>query len=186
MAHGSDINERLKEWQKNLRMDRSFLFSTAEEFEEWCKETTSDQRQPIRRAAKFFHLDHKNPAHMALLLRILASVIFSYRKRGRPRRKKKWDDNRLCKLGAHRAALETPNDTQAAAEIKRLYPAEYGHDSAMTIRQRLPAARREYEKGVNRVRTEERKRLKAVKRTLAGPNPELARIIWRYGLSNKS
>src|SRR5262249_1109762 len=166
IAHGSDIKERLKEWQNDLKMDRMFLFFTTEDFEAWCKETTSDQRQPIRRAAKFFHLDHKNPAHMALLLRILASVLFSYRKRGRKSGSKKWDSSRLLKLGSHRADLDIPNDTKAAAEIKRLYPAEYRHDSVTTIRQRLPAAGQEYEKAKERSRLEsqllDRSRLKRV------------------------
>src|SRR5262249_31062589 len=110
------------------------------------------------------------PTHTALLLRILADVLFRYRRRGRKSsrksgHKKKWDHTRLCKLGAQRAALATPYDTKAAAEIKRLYPAEYRRDSAVTIRQKLRSARMEYEKAKDQSRLKERNRLKRIKRS---------------------
>jgi hypothetical protein len=146
MAKGGKINERLTGWQDQLWEMRAFLFSTTDEFDEWSSRGSSDERAPIRRAAKFFDLDHTKSAHTALLLRILADVTFRYRRRGRRRGTKKWDTTALLRLGAHRQAVEKIkpglSDSKAAKEIKERYKPEYKSDAPETIRQRLVAWRK--------------------------------------------
>ena len=103
----------------------------------------------VQKAAKFFDLDEKNPAHRALLLHILADAVFWPTSKGRPKGTKRWNTERLFLLG-NRARVKkrdgSPSGNSIAQQLKSDFKDDYRQDSAETIRQRLALARREVRK----------------------------------------
>ena len=99
---------------------------------------------PLKKAAYAFELDPKDPHDAAILLRILAQLVFSHGKRGRPRATLKWTPPREDKLGHHLYLLrqEKPGIklTAAAKAMKLRWPKEYADSTETTLRQRMHAA----------------------------------------------
>jgi hypothetical protein len=95
----------------------------------------------VLKAANYFNLDLTSEAESALLLQILAGVVFPGS--GRPKRSKQWGIARLTKLGTHWREVERASpgisDSKAAKEIKKRYPKLYQSD--VVIRPRLPDAK---------------------------------------------
>jgi hypothetical protein len=114
-------------------------------FEEWW----TDKCMPppgLSKAADFFGLDLSKSEQKALLLEILADVVFGEEKKGRPRtQKRKWDRLTLIQLAVdcNKVKAETPgiSDKKAAGLIKDQFPVRYKHASAEMIRQYLADAR---------------------------------------------
>jgi hypothetical protein len=99
----------------------------------------------LLKPAQVFDIDLANPIETAVLLRILALLLFGpRRKKGRPLHIKKWTDARLFQLA--RDCEEVKKDhpklsyARAAVAIKRRYPERYGDTSSEMMRQRLPKA----------------------------------------------
>jgi hypothetical protein len=94
-------------------------------------------------AAKFFGLDHRNPAHRVLLLYILADVVFHAAPKGRRKGSAKWTGNELMLLGSRAIAMREKtgkvSNSKMAEKLKEHFN-DYGSVEAETIRQRLPAA----------------------------------------------
>jgi hypothetical protein len=143
MAKISPVAKRLAEWRKildgwNPKSDDLFAW--------FCGTITKRNADEVVRAAKFLGLDPKDPAHLAILLPILADILFRPNTKGRPRGVKKWDRLLLFALGAHRLAIEEEHpgiSDQKAAKKLKLLP-EYKHDSVESLRQRLSPARYQY------------------------------------------
>jgi hypothetical protein len=103
----------------------------------------------VQKAAKFFDLDEKNPAHRALLLHILADAVFWPTSKGRPKGTKRWNTERLFLLGTRARVKKrhgSPSGNSTAQQLKSDFKDDYRQDSAETIRQRLSLARPEVEK----------------------------------------
>src|SRR5262245_30530387 len=87
--------KRLRDWLNTLAEMAMFGVSTREEFDERAREYSAKQfkaepfvAKSLSRAAEFFKLDKTKPAHRALLLGILADVLFGDPRRvGRPKGK---------------------------------------------------------------------------------------------------
>ena len=108
------------------------------------------QSQILARDFEQFGLDPNNSAHRTMLLVVLADFVFGRRKRGRPPGKKQrheWHAAKLHLLGFHyeEAIANNPDMSypKAAAAIKKRNIPEFKHDTAMTIRQRIPGAKRQ-------------------------------------------
>jgi hypothetical protein len=103
----------------------------------------------LSKATKFFGLDQDNPTHRAVLLHILADVVFHEAPKGRPKGAAKWTTEKLFLLGirayALRKRLGSLKGNDAANELKMLFKDDYRHDSIETIRQRLRDALQEFE-----------------------------------------
>jgi len=91
-------------------------------------------------AAKFFGLNHNNPAHRILLLYILADVVFWVAPKGRPSGAAKWDKEKLFLLGIRAKQVGGLGGKNTAQELKKRFKEDYRHVSIETIRQRLHAA----------------------------------------------
>ena len=95
----------------------------------------------VLKAADDFNLDLASEAYLALLLGILAGVVFPGSRR--PKRSKQWGIARLTKLGTHWREVELASpgisDSKAAKEIKKRYPKLYQSD--VVIRPHLPDAK---------------------------------------------
>src|SRR5262249_50594645 len=137
-SHGDTMKrEREEEWRRLmahiLKMGPNWGVSLS------CK--------PVQDAFRYFGLNPQEPAHRDILLIVLADVVFGPRHRGRRRGSQSWDAKRLFLLGCDydTVAANQPkmSNSEAAKKIKRL--PRYKHDSETTIRQRLPAARRQLE-----------------------------------------
>jgi hypothetical protein len=104
----------------------------------------------VSRAARFFGLDQEKPTHRALLLHILAEVVFYEPPKGRPKGSAKWSTEKLFLLGIRASALRkrlgSLKGNDAAKELKMLFKDDYRHDSIETVRQRLRDALQEFEK----------------------------------------
>jgi hypothetical protein len=141
--------KRLAGWDHRLWEMRAFLFSTTEEFDDWCREarSTDVSGKALSRAAKFFHLDLKKPAHQKILLFILADILFGDPDRmGRP---KKWQGQTYQLIRDRTQATngdESISDVKAAEMMKQQFRERYRHDQPETLRKRLSAARREFER----------------------------------------
>lgn len=147
MAKSNPVAQRLAEWRRILdgwNPKSDDLFGA---FGAMVRKRHTDE---ILRAAKFLGLDPKNPAHLTILLTILADILFRLNKKGRRRGAKKWDRFRLFGLGASRWAIEKEHpgisDARAAKKLKHL--PEYQHDSVETLRQQLKGAKRTYANAV--------------------------------------
>jgi hypothetical protein len=128
------IAQRLAEWRTVLDVRRA--------------ERIIPSTPMLSEAAKYFDLDPTKAADATILLHILADVIFKpARAPNRPGGSRKWDVQRLFRLGVHRMLVEREaphiSDRKAGAAIKQRFPKCYQHDDDRTIRQRLPAARLE-------------------------------------------
>jgi hypothetical protein len=96
-------------------------------------------------AAKQFDLDLANPIERAVLLRVLADLLFGpRRKKGRPLHSKKWTGTRLSQLArdCEEVKKDRPklSDAKAAIIIKKRHPERYEDTSSEMMRQRLPEA----------------------------------------------
>ena len=98
-------------------------------------------------AAATFGLNLKTPWGTALLLLILADVVFrpeNPAKRGRPSGTKKWNQRELANLGFRAAIIETNKpgikDYDTALELQKIDPKEYGYMTENTLRQLIPNA----------------------------------------------
>jgi hypothetical protein len=133
-------SERLAEWRNFLDINRARSDCVTR-----MGDFAARPMDELSKAAKYFDLDHAKPADAAILLRILAKVIFEARAPNRPIGSKKWGLRRLFLLGVHRMLVEKEipriSDRKAGAKIKQRFPKVYRHDDPRTIRQRLPAAR---------------------------------------------
>ena len=98
----------------------------------------------LRSAAEAFGLDPHSEWHREILLRILAQLVFSDGKKGRPKETLKWYPEREYDLGYHFHLLrqEKPGIkfSEAAKAVKRRWPKEYADSSETTLRQRMRSA----------------------------------------------
>ena len=104
----------------------------------------------LTKAAQFFGLDLANPVETAILLRLLAYLLFGpKRKKGRPLHSKKWTGRRLFQLALDCEEIKKDrpklSDAKAANIIKKQHPKRYEDTSSEMMRQRLPEARQFYE-----------------------------------------
>jgi hypothetical protein len=139
----NETAKRLAYWRELLDSIRSELTpkSAKRKFE-----SLSRQRTPyLDKAANYFDLKVSRRTDAAILVRILASVIFDSREKNRPAGSKKWDEVRLFQLFIHHKLIEREkpsiSDSRAAEEIKNRFPGHYQRDEPATIRQRILAAR---------------------------------------------
>jgi hypothetical protein len=141
----NETAERLKRWLDYVNQLKSSSSDVAKKLYSDLAITPTDE---LRKAAKYFDLDPRKPTEAAILLRILAGVIFETREPKRPKGSKKWDERRLFRLCCHHMLVEDeiPNisDRMAGLEIKKRFPEHYRHDDPKTIQKRLPAARNEW------------------------------------------
>ena len=133
-----DVDE-LSYWSSRLYCDRKDAPKDLESFAK--KKTTA-----LVEAARFFELDLYSPMDRAILLRVLADILFRpRRKRGRPPNSKKWTATRLSQLACDCEEVKRGrpklSSARAAGAIKNRYPKRYEHTSSEMIRQRLPQAR---------------------------------------------
>jgi hypothetical protein len=107
----------------------------------------------LKAAANYFDLDLENGTECAVLLRVLADIAFNKKNPGRKKGSKSWPAARFFVLGYHENLLRQENPSlsgneRIAKKLKERYPDQFRHDSLTTLRQRLPAARREYARAV--------------------------------------
>jgi hypothetical protein len=125
---------------RRLEEAREWLFREPKNLKTIAKTITPS----LKKAAAAFGLDPKDPHDAAILLRILAQLVFSDGKRGRPPNTSKWIHPREYDLGYHFHLLrqEKPRIklTAAAKAIKLRWPKEYADSSETTLRQRMRAA----------------------------------------------
>ncbi len=126
----------VNEWKSESRYEKYFAHMCA---------MMAMPSPPLSEAAKFFDLDLNNETQRRALLGILAIIVFSKPKIGRPPANKgKWDVLTLIQLAVdcNNVKAEAPgiSDAKAAAEIKKRYPARYKHDNPEMIRQKLRRA----------------------------------------------
>jgi hypothetical protein len=167
------IEDGLAYWRAALSEFRaeSRFIDNRSMFEIFCKMMAMPSPL-LCEAAKFFDLDLDNETQRGALLGILASIVFSKPKSGRPRaNKSKWDVLTLIQLAVdcNNVKADAPgiSDTKAGAEIKKRFPVRYKHDSPLMIRQNLKPAR-EWLENENRIRAD---------RGLAPITLELARPV---------
>ena len=110
--------QRVRDWLHNL--------PEATSLEAFAQRITP----ALKKAADTFGLDPEDPYHAAILLRILAGLVFSPGRKGRPHDTPKWDAQREFDLGYHFHLLrrEKPGIkiSEAAKAIKLRWPKEYG------------------------------------------------------------
>jgi hypothetical protein len=98
----------------------------------------------LQKAAETFRLDPHSDWHCQILVRILARLIFSKGKKGRPRDTFKWHPQREHHLGYHFYELKQEKPkikySEAARIIMKRYPDEYADCKEMALRQRLRGA----------------------------------------------
>ena len=158
---GNPVELRLKWYRESLDdIRRNFpnLPLTPALFDGEDETRTLIGHPSLNRAAEIFDLDLSVDAQRALLLQILADVLFAESKKGRPPAKKaKWDRLRLIQLAVdcNKVKAETPgiSDKKAASMIKHNFSNRYKHASAEMIRQYLADARIWLE-NENRIRTD--------------------------------
>ena len=131
-------------WSYRVDYNREY---DPEKFKIFAKQNT----RALLKAARQFNIDLANPIETAVLLRILALLLFGpERKKGRPLNSKKWNRLRLTQLAidCEKIKKDRPrlSDAKAAVVIKRRYPERYEDTSSEMMRQRLPQARGEIEK----------------------------------------
>jgi hypothetical protein len=132
-----DVDELLY-WSHRISEYREYA---PEDLESFAKKITP----ALLSAERQFNLDLANPMERAVLLRVLADLLFDRRKRGRPLYSKKWTGYRLYQLArdCEEVKKDRPklSDARAAAAIKKRYPERYKDTSSEMMRQRLPEAR---------------------------------------------
>jgi hypothetical protein len=137
--------ERLADWLEWFEDARKFPNIEAWRRNEWRNDFAAKPTRSLSEAAEFFGLDPAKAVDSAVLLRVLADVVFGTRKKGRHTGTSRWNDVRLFQLGVHLQAVEKDrpgiSNKKAAAEIKRRYRQQYKTDEPETIRQRLRDAR---------------------------------------------
>jgi hypothetical protein len=152
MAKRDRVKQRLEYWREHLdsgfpHPSDSRLAALPDRLIKYLR-FTGGGADPgsLKRAAEYFGL---NPAHKDesdVLLRILADVVFAKPAKGRPTGST-WDEDRLSKLGHHLHDLEKRlgrlSDTEAAKELVKMR--DYKNQKWESLRQRLPAARDEFE-----------------------------------------
>ena len=118
----------------------------------------------LKKAATALALDPKDSQQAAIMLRILAALVFSNGKRGRPHASLKWGHEREFGLGYHFDLLRQENPKikigRAASAIKRRWPKEYADCSETTLRQRMSFALQVFKDFTQEA--EEEKRLEAL------------------------
>jgi hypothetical protein len=137
MKKGNTISTRLKSW-------RELLEDIKECRPEWLTSEFGSGAKPspeVLKAAKYFNLDLTKKDDSALLLRIMAEVVFP--PRGRQKGNKQWGVDRLVTLGKQWLEIQRVepgiSDEEAARKISNQYHGQY--QSKDTIRPRLPDAR---------------------------------------------
>lgn len=141
MARLDRVKERLEVWRHHCVDYRTQCTPAAWKF---INQEYGPQPKSLKDAAKFFGLSLANKAELALLLRILADIIFAPRKRGRKEESRHWNDKRLFALGERVCQLEKQfgrrlSDRTAAKMIVSFYPHEY--QSWEVVRQRMKDVR---------------------------------------------
>jgi hypothetical protein len=146
---GNPVDLRLKWYRQSLdemRRNLPGLPLTPALFDGEDETRTLTGHPSLNRAAKVFDLDLSVEAQRALLLQILADVLFAESKKGRPpARKPKWDVLKLIQLAVdcNKIKEDMPgiSDKKAADVIKDRHQSRYKHASPEMIRQHLPMAR---------------------------------------------
>jgi hypothetical protein len=139
MAKRDGVKQRLQHWRRQFEneIDRNNGHLDA------CFEAFA-VRDSLKRAAKYFGLNHEDKADLNVLLHILADVVFAKPNRGRP----KDGGERLFRLGVHLHLLEQQegrlSDTDAAKKLCEL--PDYQSQQPDSLRKQLPAARRDLER----------------------------------------
>jgi hypothetical protein len=116
----------------------------AANLEAWAQKVTPS----LKKAADTLRLDPKDPQQAAILLRVLAQLVFTEGKRGRPKASQIFDTRQYFKpvvLGERymRAKLENPgmNDRKIAEKLQKQYP-DYKNMAAESLRVLLRDAKR--------------------------------------------
>ena len=96
----------------------------------------------LSNAFAFFGLDKTNERDRAILLNVLADIVFARPKKGRKRGiiNKSWDPAKLLDLAIRDRQCGLNNDSKTAEELKRRFK-DYKRIQREAIRQRLPEAR---------------------------------------------
>jgi hypothetical protein len=124
--------------------------------DEYTRGTLHCDPTSLKRAAEFFRLnevdrlDPTRESDVFLLALLLAEELFGKRRRGRKPGNKAWDENRFLKLGFLYEELkrEWPrtSDSELAETIAEDPAFKEYRNNPELIRQRLPEAKREWEK----------------------------------------
>jgi hypothetical protein len=141
------VGERLAYWRaevSQLRSEPEGWPLSESYFDASCK-VIGAPSPILHEAADFFGLDLRREAERALLLAILADVIFGKAPKGRPKEhKRRWSRFRLVRLAVDRETIKRQapelSDVKAAAILKKRFPKRYRHDSSVTLRQKLREA----------------------------------------------
>jgi hypothetical protein len=100
----------------------------------------------LSKAFSFFGLDKTNKRDRAILLNVLADIVFAQPKKGRPGAiTKSWDPARLLDLAIRDHQCGLNNDSKTAEELKERFKGDYKGIQREAIRQRLPEARQLFE-----------------------------------------
>src|SRR5262249_19876778 len=152
VAHLEDYREALEQIRRlypQLKLTPLCIFDS------W---TDAGPPAALSEAAEYFGLDLAKSAEQALLLHILADIVFGERKKGRPRTNKgKWDVARLIQLAidCNKIKEDSPgiSDKKAVGEIKSRYRERYKYATSEMMRQRLGLAR-QWLDNENRIRAD--------------------------------
>jgi hypothetical protein len=160
MSRMKGVAARLEDYRRALDRVRNFWpdlrLTPLCLFDSWTD--AGGPPRALSRAAEFFGLHLGKPAQEALLLHILADVVFGEHKKGRLRTNKgKWDAVTLIQLAVdcNKIKEERPgiSDKKAMGVIKNRYRDRYKYATVEMMRQRLGSARRWLE-NENRVRAD--------------------------------
>jgi hypothetical protein len=108
----------------------------------------------LEKAAQYFGLDHTRTTDLQLLAHIMAEELFGQRAKGKPAGKKDfWTDARFSDLGARRYELKKGDKRLTEREIAEIIskeePFRAYKNNPEQIRQRLPEARKRYNKALS-------------------------------------
>jgi hypothetical protein len=139
-SKGAEEPEEFFFWRYWVELHRSFVLR--EKFERFGKETTPE----LAEAARLFGLDPANAAESAVLVRILADLMFRKRKTGRPSNSTKWKRLKLVQLWFHYTLVEKENPrisfNAAVPKMRDRFPDFYRTIGGAALRRRLSEAER--------------------------------------------
>jgi hypothetical protein len=145
-GHQASLKFRRQLLQKLWRGGR-----TSDLSDEYIRQRMRCDPNSLKRAAEFFGLNLSIPADVHTLALVLAEELFGERKRGRKAGNAAWDADRLLELGFlyyYEVKVEWPslNDSKLAEKIAETDGFKEYRSNPELIRQRLPKAKREYDK----------------------------------------
>jgi hypothetical protein len=142
MADHEAIKRRKERWISVLQTMRGGLPNAT------FANLAQTKTKQLEAASNYFDIDLKDSTDCLVLLRVLADIAFSRKAPGRKRGSNVWTAAKLILLGAAYETAKTKNpgmsDLKIAGVIYETNRKQFG--SRETVRQRLPAARRQYAK----------------------------------------